>query len=195
MGIKSIALVIIQGVKPLLWHIYTPDAIPLKPRAKSGVPGNDPNEWTRTVLYDSKTRQLFIPGFYVYSCLREAAKQVRKGRIRYQTRIASCLTIMEDRVMVEDRFLPEEIASDEKQPVYLDVRAVRNPVTKAMNIRYRVACGSGWKCSFRIIWDESLVDESTMKEILETAGSLVGIGNGRGIGMGRFDILKFEIIS
>lgn len=35
-----------QGVRPLLWHHFGPDTLPLdKKREKTGVAGNDPEEW------------------------------------------------------------------------------------------------------------------------------------------------------
>jgi CRISPR/Cas system endoribonuclease Cas6 (RAMP superfamily) len=37
-----------------------------------------------------------------------------------------------------------------------------------------------------------VVATNTVRAILNDAGKLVGIGNGRTIGMGRFDIIQFE---
>ncbi len=42
--------VTIQGIKPLLFNYFGPEAIPLIKMERSGVAGNDPEEWTRTVL-------------------------------------------------------------------------------------------------------------------------------------------------
>lgn len=38
------ATVSIKGIRPLLWHAFGPDAIPLEKREKTGVAGNDPEE-------------------------------------------------------------------------------------------------------------------------------------------------------
>jgi hypothetical protein len=35
---------------PLLWNHFGTDALPLEKRAKTGVAGNDPDEWRRKVL-------------------------------------------------------------------------------------------------------------------------------------------------
>ncbi len=41
---------------------------------------------------------------------------------------------------------------------------------------------------FVITWEDTLVNQNEMKAIIIDAGRLVGIGNGRKIGMGRFDL-------
>jgi hypothetical protein len=44
------ATIAITGLRPLLWHAFGPDAIPVDgKRERTGVAGNDPIEWTRTV--------------------------------------------------------------------------------------------------------------------------------------------------
>src|SRR5437868_8409266 len=81
---------------------------------------------------------------------------------------------------------------DSDAPVYLDVQGVRNPSTKSRNIRYRVACSPGWGCAFTILFDKTVVDRNQMRAVLNDAGVLVGIADGRSIGFGRFEVLSFE---
>ena len=95
--------------------------------------------------------------------------------------------------MLIDRFLPkEEPSRDMAASVYLDVCGVRNPATKARNVRYRLACSPGWACSFTLLWDKTLVAREAMRAILNDAAILVGIGDGRNVGNGRFEVVKFE---
>ena len=47
------ATVAIEGVRPLLWHHFGPDAIPLEAKPRTGKAGNDPDEWKKTVLITS----------------------------------------------------------------------------------------------------------------------------------------------
>jgi hypothetical protein len=44
-----------------------------------------------------------------------------------------------------DRYLPQEseLSHDPGAPVYLDVQMVRNPATRARNVRYRIAASPG----------------------------------------------------
>lgn len=44
------AHVVIEGKRPLLWHHFGPDALPLEKRERTGGAGNDPHEWKRAHL-------------------------------------------------------------------------------------------------------------------------------------------------
>lgn len=186
------AFVQIEGTRPLLWHAFTPDTIPLERQEKAGVPGNNPDEWQKTVLYHPDTRQLYIPGAYVFACIREGSKYTRKGRGSYQAMIVATLLVQEEVIYIDERYLPDHLSTDPNETVYLDVRGVRNPATKGVNVRYRIACRPGWVCSFHLTWDKSLVGKDVLEAILLDAGRFVGIGNGRNIGMGRFLVNALE---
>ena len=122
-----------------------------------------------------------------------------------KTSMNATLQITDKRILV-DRFMPgfpnghlydpmtaEVPGEDIDDPVYLDVRAVVNPSTKARNVRYRIATSAGWSCSFTIEWDKTVVSRGEMEASIIDAGKLVGIGNGRKIGMGRFEVEAFEM--
>jgi hypothetical protein len=164
------------------------------------VAGNNPEEWRKTVTYASDG-QLYLRGDYIFSCLREAARYTKKGRGSIQRLVAATLQAQEDRVFIKDRFipgfngkLPDTMPTDPDLPVYLDIRGVRNPSTKARNVRYRVACSPGWECDFSIMFDKTVVDRHQMHAVAIDAGKLVGLADGRSIGFGRFEIVSFEIV-
>lgn len=184
----------IKGVKPLLWNAFGPDAIPLEKQEKTGVAGNDPEEWRKTVLM-TKERQLYVEPTYIFGCIRDGAKHVKKGRGSIQALVAATLQITDDKILV-DRFLPtdKELTRDSDQPVYLDVRSVRNPNTKGRNVRYRIAASSGWTLATAIQWDKTIVSRGEMESACIDAGRLAGIGDGRAIGFGRFQVVSFEIV-
>ena len=186
------ANITITGTRPLFWHVFGPDAIPLEKQERTGVAGNDPEEWKKTVSF-TKDRQLYVEPSYVFGTIRDGAKYTKSGRGSIQSVVAATLQVVDDRVLI-DRFLPEgEPPRDPEQPVYLDVRSVRNPATKGRNVRYRVAASKGWQTTFSIIWDKTLVNRSQMEACLLDAGRLCGIGDGRSIGFGRFEITSFEV--
>lgn len=192
MGNMLMANVTIRGIRPLLWHHFGPDALPLGKKERTGVAGNDPEEWKRTVLVTSEG-QLYLEPTYIFACIRDGAKYTKKGRGSIQPMVAATLQVLDDRILI-DRFLPEgELTTDSSQPIYIDVRTVRNPATRARNIRYRVAAAPGWTASFRILWDATVVSRDQMHAVLIDAGRLVGLGDGRTIGMGRFEIVSFEV--
>lgn len=187
------AKVQVRGTRPLLWHAFGPEAIPLTPQERTGVAGNDPEEWKKTVLMTAE-RQLYVDPTYVFGCIRDGAKNVRKGRGSIQPAVASTLQVLTDRVLIADRFVPEgDPPRDPEQPVYLDVRSVRNPSTKARNVRYRVAASKGWETEFSITWDRIVVPREQMREALIFAGQLCGLGDGRSVGFGRFEVVSFEV--
>lgn len=178
------ATITLTGKRPMLWHHFGSDAIPLTKQERSGVAGNDPEEWRRTVLVDADQR-LYLDPAALFGCLRDAAKFTKRGRGSLQTYVASTLQVTDDRLLT-NRVLPDPLTTDPTQPVYLDVRSVRNPTTRARNVRYRVAAASGWQIRATIQWDITIVSRKELLAVLIDAGRLVGLGDGRSIGFGRF---------
>lgn len=188
------ATIKIRGTRALLWNAFTPEAIPLQKQEKSGVAGNNPEEWRKTVLM-TEQRQLYLEPTYIFGCLRDGAKYTKKGRGSLQPLITATLQIADNQVLV-DRFLPDEgkLTYDPPQAVYLDVRSAKNPATRARNVRYRVAAAPGWIVACTVEWDKTIVSRDEMKAVVIDAGRLVGIGDGRAIGFGRFTMEDFTVI-
>jgi hypothetical protein len=185
------ARVTIQGTRPLLQHRFGPEALPLEKQERTGVPGNDPDEWKKTCMV-TKEGQLYVDSTYIFSMLRNAAKFTKKGKGSIQTLVSATVQLQEERVAL-DRYMPNEITTDKSQPVYIDVTGVRNPSTKARNVRYRLAASSGWKATFTVVWDKTIVARDQMKAVLNDAGVLVGLADGRAVGYGRFTVESFEV--
>ena len=203
MGSTITARVKIRGVRPLFWHKFGPDAIPLEKGERTGVSGNDPQEWRRTVLVNSNG-QLYVEPTYLFATIVGGSKYTKKGRGSIQGSVSATLQIVDNRVLI-DRFFPgcpgefnvakaDPPPTDSELPVYLDIRGVRNPATKGRNVRYRVAASPDWTCEFSLMWDKTIVSRGEMEASLIDAGKLVGLGNGRAIGMGRFTVERFEIV-
>jgi len=199
------AKIAIRGIRPLFYHRFGPDALPLEKKEKSGVAGNNPEEWRATVMV-TKGGQLYLDPTYVFSCIRNGSKYIKKGRGSIQVAVAATLQVLDNRILV-NRFFPgypsERIFNletessppqDPELPVYLDVRGVVNPSTKGRNVRYRIAASPGWECEFVLEWDKTVVSRGEMESAIIEAGKLVGVGNGRAIGMGRFELLSFVIL-
>lgn len=201
------AKVSIKGVKTLAIHHFGVDALPLEAREKSGVAGNDPEEWKRTALMD-EDRQIYILPTYVFGCIKNGGKTVKRGKSSIQADIASTLQVEDDLIYIQNGTgtltlpdPPEMIEAGsrktEKLPsVYVEVIGVRNPSTKARNIRYRVAAKPGWHCEFTLLWDATVVDRKSMELAVNNSGKLVGVGDGRGsIGYGRFEVESFQVLA
>ncbi len=187
------AKVEIVGKRPILFHSFSVDSIPLGKKERSGVAGNDPEEWKRSVLR-TKEGQLYVDSSYIFGCLRDGGKHIKSGRGSIQAKVSSTLIVIDEMILL-DRFVPDEesLTQDKTQPVYLDIRSVRNPATKGRNVRYRIAASPGWKASFEIEWENTIVSRGEMQSALDSAGSFVGLGDGRSIGFGRFTVESFEI--
>lgn len=192
------AKVEIIGTRPFLYDAFGRNSIPLEKQERQGVAGNNPFEWKDKVLYTS-TGQLYIPSNYIFGTLKNAAVYTKQGRGSIQNALCSTLVILDDNILT-NRFipgfnshLPDNLPEDFNLPVYLDVRSTVNPTTKGRNIRYRVAMLPGWELIFGIQWDKTIVPRSQVEAVVIDAGKLVGLGAGRRIGMGRFDVKSFNI--
>lgn len=183
--------VTILGERPLLWHAFTPEALSGARRERGGTAGNDPAEWRRTVLV-TPDGLLYLRPQQVFACLREAARYTKAGRGTLQNSVAATLQVVEHQV-VSDLVLPAEPPTDLDAPVFLDAQGVRNPTTKARNVRYRIGAAPGWRLSFTLRWDKTIVSAGQLESVLRDAGALVGLGNGRSIGYGRFVVESFEV--
>ncbi len=193
----------IQGTRPLLQHAFGEYAMPLEKGERTGVPGNDPEEWKQRSMI-TKDGTLYVRGSNLFSMIRDAAKHTKKGRGSIQFLVAATLQVEEATVLLNRR-MPEgtwplepvgqcSLSRDPTDPVYLDVCGVKNPSTKARNVRYRLAISPGWKIAFHILWDKTIVSRQQMEAVLNDAGMLVGLGDGRGIGSGRFVVSSFEVL-
>lgn len=191
MGNILTATITIKGMRPLLWHAFGPDAIPLEKRERTGVAGNDPEEWHKTVLALSNG-QLYLHPSYVFGAIRDGAKYTSRKRGTIQPFVSATLQIADDVVLV-DRYMTDPLPTDPTAPVYLDIRSVRNPTTKARNVRYRVAASSGWLLNVNIFWDKTIVSRGEMEAAITDAGRFVGLGDGRTIGYGRFSVEQFTV--
>jgi hypothetical protein len=200
------AKVAISGIKTLAIHHFGPDALPLEKQEKTGVAGHDPEEWKRTVLL-TKKRELFFPPTYFFGSIKEGGRHVKKGRGSIMYDVAATLQIEDDAIKIHydgDPIVLSEtpdvidaysVPTEELPVSYVERIGVKNPSTKARNIRYRVAVKPGWSMSLTIMFDPTIVARTQMGQALTAAGQLVGIADGRGsIGYGRYNVTQFEVL-
>ncbi|KUO78073.1 MAG: hypothetical protein APF81_25745 [Desulfosporosinus sp. BRH_c37] len=184
----------IQGIRPMLIHHFGPDAIPLERREKSGVAGNNPEEWKHTVLMTDK-RQLYVPSEYILANFRAGSRIAFGTRGGHVGKLAACLQIADENIYF-NCFVPTNLndyVNCTDAPVYLDVRGVKQPTTKARNMRYRVALSPGWQSRFSIVWDKTLISREEMHSIVIHSGQFIGLGDGRAIGFGRYTVEEFNL--
>ena len=185
------AKVRIEGTRTILWNKFNEEMLSLEKQEKKGVAGNDPTEWERSYLA-TKEGQLYLEPISMFACCREGAKYTKRGRGSIMKMVVATLQVVDDRILL-DRYLPKDVNRDPNELVYLDVRPVRNPRTRGTNMRYRLAASPGWEAVLHIMWDKTIVSRSEMEAVLIDAGRLCGVGDGRAIGLGRFEVMEFEI--
>ena len=175
----------------------------MEAQEKTGVSGRDPQEWKSTALVDAKGNP-YIPYTYPFSSFKSGGKHEKKGRASRLSDVAATLQFPEDRMFFLNRTLPSnwkdleegeipENSREAKDGYYLDIRPVKNPSSRGLNIRYRLGLTKGWLLEFKITWDKTIVPTEVMERIADHADRLYGIGDGRSIGFGRFKVLEFVI--
>lgn len=185
----------IKGIRPFLYHHFTTDAMPApgERKTQTGTKGNDPEEWRRTVLVDGDGRLYILPT-YVFGCIRNAGSNTKVGaKGTLKKNLGASLQVL-DSIIYTNRTLPNEppnLLDCPDADVYIYSSRVKNPGSGGSNIRHRVGMAPGWECSFSIMWDGSLVSTAQMSKVLEDAGLLQGVGDGRSIGFGRFEVTSF----
>lgn len=183
----------IRGTRTLLFNNFSIESIPLGKRERTGVAGNDPEEWKRTFQV-TKERQLYLRSDYIFSCLRVGAKHTPNGRGTMEPILSASLQIINEYIYL-NRYVPEDdtkLTRDESQEVYIDVRPVSRRGVK--NIRYRLATSAGWESSFIIMWENTLINREQMNAICIDAGAFAGLGDGRKLGFGRFEVVSFNVL-
>jgi hypothetical protein len=191
------AEVSIKGTRPLLWHHFGPDALPLEKQERTGVAGNDPSEWKKTVLM-TDDRRLYLKPTYIFGCLRDGARHTSRKRGTLQPFVAATLQLDDDIIFIERngevlKVPAEPIPTDPTLPVFMDIQSVKNPSTRARNVRYRIATSSGWEAKFHIQWDATIVSRNEMNAVAIDAGRFCGLADGRSIGYGRFEVTAFAV--
>lgn len=189
----KLAKVKVIGTRPLLFHAFNMETVTSLSKIKEGSAGNNPNEWKKTFF--EKNNQLYIPGSYWSSALKDGAKYTKIGRGSAQKSFISCMVMKTDVALLNrhmctgwENMTAEQMEKDSSKPVYLDIRGVMNPNSKGRNIRYRIACSIGWSTEFEFTFDDTIISMPMVKKIVEDSGKFSGIGDGRTLGYGRFDI-------
>ncbi len=185
----------IRGIRPLLINCFSNDTISLERKARTGVAGNDPEEWKKSYTA-TKDGQLYVEPSYIFGCLRAASFHTKSGRGSIQAKFSATLQVLTEKILF-NRYIPklnEFLECSQEDPVYLDVRSVKNPGTKGRNVRYRVAMSTGWETEFEIQWDNTIISSGQVEQVLLDAGSLIGLADGRSIGFGRFEVVSLEVL-
>lgn len=148
--------VTIKGISPLLMHRFPSEPI-------EAIEKKSKEEQAEIACYRTLEGELYIPGVAVTRALVNGATYSKgKGRASLQKQAAACL------------FIDKEYLILDSQKYIIDERAVVVPATKGRIMRYRPRFDA-WLVSFELHYDETLLTENQVRQIVDSTGSRVGI--------------------
>jgi len=175
MTTKEISITI-EGISPLLMHSFPMEEI-------KAIEKKSPAEQAEIAAYrDPDTKWLYVPGMAVQRALIAGATYSKgKGRASLQKPVAACVIISPERIPLDGDYV-------------IDSRPVVVPATGGRIIRHRPKLPA-WKISFEIEFDDELLKESELRQVVDDTGKKVGILDFRPEKkgpFGRFVVTKWE---
>ena len=172
----------IQGTSPLLCNRFTG-------AAESGVnKKRTPKEEAQESLYFDEEGRLGIPGPNVFRSLIDSGKYFKIGR-RSMTTAAS--SMVPGAVLFDTLFCE----LDSEGGFVIDSRPVRIPSTGGRVLKHR-AKFEDWALSFRVELDTEIITLATFRDLVDSAGQRIGLGDFRpdrkGI-FGRFRVSEWTV--
>lgn len=181
--------VVIEGTTPLLCNRFGDAAGMDGPKSSIVGDKGSPREIATEKLYLSVDNQPMIPAPNLFRAIIDGGKFFKIGKSNVTTLKSS---IVPAGVAIEEIELP--IQTTEQWEV--DTRAVRIPATGGRVLRHR-PCFYKWKLSFTLVLDETVMTLKMLREILDAAGSKIGLGDFRPSckgPYGKFNVVKWEQI-
>lgn len=173
----------IQGTAPLLQAnvLSAEESLSRKGRRKTSGAKDDANEW-KGFLYPIDGG-LGHPSAAIETALATAAREFKADKRRTMKDVVkACVFVEGDFITLVGKTEPDMIRRD----------IIVNPNTKGRGFVYRPLFHAGWKAKFNLILqDEDAVPADRLKEMLDFAGTRIGIGAWRPK-FGRFMVTKFE---
>lgn len=176
----------IEGASPLLLHRFT-DAAQMAAtsgaRSSIATDSESPRDQAEQSLYLDDEGAPGIPQPNLYRCILDAGKFFKSGRTKVTTQKSSLIPAC---VGIRELFLPIKSEGGWK----VDTRPVRIPATGGRILRHR-PCFDDWGIGFTVDLDDSLIGPKLFREIVDAAGSRIGLGDFRPDTKGPFG--KFKV--
>lgn len=166
----------VEGIAPLLMNKFSE---PIQGESKRGKKVYVPEEEAKKKEYRNKKGELYLPNTHFKASMVKASADFKMtGRKTYKDYVRAGVFVLE-----------EEIILDQQEYV-IHTEPVVIQHSRVMSWRPKF---KEWSCSFTIDIVDEMVNQSTLKEILETAGKYKGVGDYRPE-YGRFKIKIWKII-
>jgi hypothetical protein len=142
-----------------------------------------PREIAEKKLYMGHTGKPMIPQPNLFAALVAAGKFFKAGKSKVTTQksslVPACLEISEIEIPIHHR-----------EPWMVDTRAVRIPSTGGRISTHR-PCFTDWSLTFSMTLDDSVISAALLRELVDTAGKRIGLGDFRPDCRGPFG--KFQV--
>lgn len=173
--------VTVEGSSDFLFHRWNSEAVDEKAAAAKNSKAKKTDD-VESYVYRTESGELAIPGEYLRGAIINAAKfrqdprSPRKSAMDLFKAAIVVTTLLASLGVVDWDFLDRRRVMIQRQGIN----------------RTRPAMRAGWKAEFNLmVLLPEYVDRSTLRETIESAGRLIGIGDFRPT-FGRFGIVNFE---
>ena len=180
----------IEGITPLLCNMFT-DAAQMKATNGNSVTTvgdkGTPQEQAEQKLYIGLDGKPMIPQPNMLRCIIDAGTYFKAGKSKVTTQKTSLIPAC---VEIEGA----EIPLKHKDPWAVDTRAVRIPSTGGRILCHR-PCFHDWRLSFMLNLDTTILSGRMLRDIIDTAGKRIGLGDYRPAckgPFGRFVVVEWQ---
>ena len=164
----------IEGRTPLLIHRFT-DAAQMSATSGSNSSAvgdkGTPMEQAEACLYKDDKGVVGMPQPNLFRAIIDAGKFFKAGKSKVTTLKSSMIPAC---VSIEELFIPIV----HKEPWTVDSRPVRIPSTGGRIIRHRPMFND-WALSFTLTLDTTMLAPKVLREIVDAAGTRIGLGDFR----------------
>ena len=132
-------------------------------------------DFMSSAYFDAKKSRFFIPDSIIMACIKAAAQSMRKGKDIDRA------VLMENTEAYVDNVPKTKSLEDahKNELFWLQTPCKIPPKTGALVMKVRAMMPTGWKLAFQLTYDQETIADKTLREVLITAGSFVGIGSWR----------------
>lgn len=181
----------LRGTSRLLMEANT-QVIEKGPVGKSGDYKN-PEEWRSKVYFDEELGSVYFPAHWIKRSAQEAAKKAKLGRD-----LAMGVAVNPDGdfsvvVVPDEKGKLKSITSVDQFGAngWIHVANGRRP-PRTGNYRtiYRPCIPKGWEAEFDVVVFNPIFTKQKLLDIFQLAGMFCGLGGGRDLGFGRFEVVS-----
>lgn len=165
----------VSGISPLICNKFSDKAAEAATNgtrgASSAADRGTPLEIAAAKLYIGHDEEPMIPQPNLLRCLVDGGKFHKVGKSQLTTQTGSMLFAC---LFIE----ATEIPIEHRQPWKVDTRAVVIPATKGRILTHRPMFDD-WRLAFEVQLDTSLCSAKLLRQVVDDAGSRIGLGDFR----------------